>query len=59
MALYLEFVIRQDAQQGDFSRARVGRKLIQDIRIKQLTFLGHVVWKDDLESVWLAGKIGT
>ena len=36
---------------------KMGRKRIQDIRIKQLKFPGHVVRKDGIEDLSFAGEI--
>ena len=38
-------------------RAGVERKLIGEIRTRQLRFLGHVIRKDGLENLALTGKI--
>ena len=38
-------------------RAGVERKLIGEIRTRQMRFLGHVIRKDGLESLALTGKI--
>ena len=38
-------------------RAAVERKLIGEIRTRQLRFLGHVIRKDGLENLALTGKI--
>ena len=38
-------------------RAGTGRKLILEIRTKQMRFLGHLMRKDGLENLALTGKI--
>ena len=38
-------------------RAGVERKLIGEIRTRQLRFLGHVIRKDGLENLALTGKL--
>ena len=38
-------------------RAGTGRKLILEIRTKQMRFLGHLMRKDCLENLALTGKI--
>ena len=38
-------------------RAGTGRKLILEIRLKQMRFLGHLIRKDGLENLPLTGKI--
>ena len=38
-------------------RAGVERKLIGEIRTRQMRFLGHVIRKDGLENLALTGKI--
>ena len=38
-------------------RAGAGRKLILEIRTKQMRFLGHLMRKDGLENLALTGKI--
>ena len=38
-------------------RAGVSRKLIGEIRTRQMRFLGHVIRKDGLENLALTGKI--
>ena len=38
-------------------RAGRGRKLILEIRTKQMRFLGHLMRKDGLENLALTGKI--
>ena len=40
-----------------FRRAGVDRKLMQDIRSRQMKFLGHVMRKEGLENLALTGKI--
>jgi len=40
-----------------FSRAGVDRKLMQDVRSRQLKFLGHVMRKGGLENLALTGKV--
>ena len=40
-----------------FQTAEVKRKLLHDIRIRQLGFLGHVMRKGGLENLALTGKI--
>ena len=39
------------------SRAQVKRKLMYDIRVKQLNFLGHIIRKDGLENLAMTGRI--
>eukprot|EP00795_Rhopilema_esculentum_P016041 gene16041-biopygen5402 len=39
------------------ARAGVNRRLIKDIRMRQLRFLGHVLWKVIFENLALTGKI--
>ena len=38
-------------------RAGTGRKLILEIRTKQMRFLGHLMRKDGLENVALTGRL--
>ena len=38
-------------------RAGVERKLIMEIRIRQMSFVGHIIRKDGLENLALTGKI--
>ena len=38
-------------------RAGTGRKLILEIRTKQMRFLGHLMRRDGLENLALTGKI--
>ena len=40
-----------------FSRAQVKRKLMNDIGVSQLNFLGHIIRKEDLENLAMTGKI--
>ena len=40
-----------------FRRAGVGKGLMQDIIRRQMTFLGHVIRKDELEKVVLTGYV--
>ena len=40
-----------------FRRANVKRKVLKEMRIRQLKFLGHMVRKDGLENLALTGKI--
>ncbi len=40
-----------------FRRARVDKKLLQNVRFRQMRFLGHVMHKEGLENLALAGKI--
>ena len=39
------------------SRANGNRKLLREIRVKQLKFLGHILRKDGFEKLVLTGKI--
>ena len=39
------------------SRANVNRKLLREIRVKQLKFLGHILRKDGFENLVLTGRI--
>ena len=39
------------------SRAQVKRKLMKDIGVKQLHFVGHIIRKDGLENLAMTGKI--
>jgi len=39
------------------SRAQVKRKLMKDIGVKQLHFIGHIIRKDGLENLAMTGKI--
>ena len=39
------------------SRAQVKRKLMNEIRVRQLNFLGHIIRKDGLENLAVTGKI--
>ena len=39
------------------SRALVKRKLIKDIRVRQLNFFGNITRKDGLENLAMAGRI--
>ena len=45
------------ANEKVLQRAEMGRKLICEIRRKQMKFMGHVVRKDGLEVLELTGKI--
>ena len=38
-------------------RAGVNRKLIEDIRIRQMRFLGHIFRKERLENLAVTGQI--
>ena len=40
-----------------FRRAGTGRKLIFDLRMRQMKFLGHVMRKGELENLAMTGKI--
>ena len=40
-----------------FRRAGVGKGLMQDMIPRQMTFLGHVIRKDELEKVVLTGYV--
>ena len=40
-----------------FRRAGVGKWLMQDMIHRQITFLGHVIRKDELEKVVLTGYV--
>ena len=40
-----------------FRRAGVGKGLMQDMIRRQMTFLGHVIRKDELEKVVLTGYV--
>ena len=40
-----------------FRRAGVDRKLMQDMRSRQLNFLGHVMRKGGLENLAMTGKV--
>ena len=40
------------------SRAQVKRKLMKDIRVRQLKFLGHIIRKDSVENLAMTEKIG-
>ena len=42
---------------GVFQRASVGKGLMQYMIRKQITFLGHVIRKDELEKVVLTGYV--
>ncbi|XP_063611050.1 uncharacterized protein LOC134784809 [Penaeus indicus] len=58
----LDMVVRESEIRGItneevFRRAGVNRKLICDLRGRQMRFLGHVMRKDDIESLALTGKI--
>ena len=37
--------------------AQVKRKLMNDIRVRQLNFLGHIIRKDGLENLAMTGRI--
>ena len=39
------------------SRAQMKRKLMKDIRVRQLNFFGHIIRKDGLENLALTGRI--
>ena len=39
------------------SRVQVKRKLMKDIRVRQLNFLGHIIRKDGLENLVMTGRI--
>ena len=39
------------------SRAQVKRKLMKDIRIRQLNFLCHIIRKDGLENLTMTGRV--
>ena len=39
-----------------FRRAGTGRKLIFDLRMRQMKFLGHVMRKGELENLAMTGK---
>jgi len=39
------------------NRTQVKRKLVKDIRVRQLKFLGHIERKDGLENLAMTGKI--
>ena len=39
------------------ARAGVNRRLIKDIRVRQMRFLGHVLLKEEFENLALTGKI--
>ena len=40
-----------------FRRAGVGKRPMQDMILRQMTFLGHVIRKDELETVVLTGYV--
>ena len=39
------------------SRAQEKRKLMNDIRVRQLNFLGHIIRRDGLENLAMTGRI--
>ena len=43
--------------EGVLSRAQVKRKLMKDIRVRQLNFLGHIIRRDGLENLAVTGRI--
>ena len=47
----------KECNEDVLSRAQGKRKLMNDIRVRQLNFLGHIIRKDGLENLTMTGRI--
>ena len=55
--VYPVLVYGSEAWPIAWSRAQVKRKLMNDIKVRQLNFLGHIIRKGGLESLAMTGRI--